>query len=418
MSSRDSRTFRIAVRKYPPFERAIAAQWELFEAQHKTGLQLEAVPFELRELEETLFHDGGMRQGEWDVAFVSTDWIASMHADGAAYDLSSLLQENVPADYPEGWTGSLLHLQRIGRAVLGVPYHDGPECLMFRRDLFENEEHRAEYRARFKEELKPPSTWEQFHRIARFFNDPNRGLYGAVFAAFPDGHNSVYDFLLQLWSRGGELLDASGVVRFQTVEAVEALDFYRSIVADNDAVHPHCQQLDSVGAGQAFAAGQAAMMINWFGFATAAHTAEGSAVRGLVDIAPIPHAGHGTSVSLNVYWILSIAAGTPHAEIAYEFLRHTLSPAMDKLTTTSGAIGCRRSTWRDEEVNRAIPFYHRIESLHAHAREIPQRADWPRIAVVIDELITASIASDTPTAKLLKRADEQIAISHAAQQAQ
>ena len=33
------------------------------------------------------------------------------------------------------------------------------------------------------------------------------GRYGTVFAAFPDGHNTLYDFALQLWSRGGELTD-------------------------------------------------------------------------------------------------------------------------------------------------------------------------------------------------------------------
>ena len=158
-------------------------------------------------------------------------------------------------------------------------------------------------------------------------------------------------------------------------------------------------------AGLAFAAGHVAMSINWFGFATMAHTSPESAVRGLVDIAAIPHAGQGNSISLNVYWILSVAAGSPHRDIAWQFLRHTLTPAMDKLTTTSGAIGCRRSTWNDPEVNAAIPFYRRIEQLHARAREIPQRADWPRIASIIDKLVTATITTSTPIEELLSNAE-------------
>jgi len=58
-------------------------------------------------------------------------------------------------------------------------------------------------------------------------------------------------------------------------------------------------------------------------------------------------------VSLNVYWILSIAVGSPHGSVAWQFLRHTQTPAMDKLTSTYGAIGCRRSTWNDTELNAA-----------------------------------------------------------------
>jgi multiple sugar transport system substrate-binding protein len=391
MTMNRTRLFRIAVRKYPPFEQAIRAQWKDFESKASTGLTLDLVALDLQPLEEALFGSNGMRGGYWDVAFVATDWIANVHQQGCALDLAQLLREDPPEDYPGGWTDSLLRLQRIGQSVLGVPYHDGPECLIYRRDLFEDPDLRANYEHQFGEVLAPPGTWQQFHRIARFLHQPAQRLYGTAFAAFPDGHNSVYDFLLQIWTRGSDVFDAAGRVRFE--------------ILDKQAVHPDCATLDSVAAGLAFAQGHVAMMINWFGFATMAHTSAESAVQGKVAIADIPREGKGTTASLNVYWILSIASGSPHQAQAWRFLRHVLTPAMDKLTTTSGAIGCRRSTWSDPEVNAAIPFYHRIEQLHASAREIPQRADWPRIAAIIDRLVTANITSDAPPLELLRRAD-------------
>jgi len=403
-----SGVFRIAVRKYPPFEQAIRAQWDAFEAEAKSGLALELVAFELHALEESLFGSNGMRDGDWDVCFVATDWIASMYAQGCAVDLAPLLKADPPQDYPQGWTESLLRLQRVRDAVLGVPYHDGPECLIYRRDLFEDDVLREAFEVEFGEALTIPKSWEAFHRVARFMQRAGRGVYGTVFAAFPDGHNSVYDFLLQLWTCGGELFDADGAVRFETRAAAEALTFYREMLTHDGAVHPECRALDSVGAGMAFAAGQVAMMINWFGFATMAHISAESAVRGLVDVAELPHAAGVKTASLNVYWILSMAVGSVHRDVSWQFLRHGLNPAMDKLTTMSGAIGCRRSTWSDTEVNAAIPFYHRIEHLHAHAREIPQRADWPRIAAVIDEMVTANISGDVPVIQLLRQADAKV----------
>ena len=396
--------FRIAVRKYPPFEQAIRAQWHAFESSAHTGLTLDLVALDLHPLEHALFASNGMRRGDWDVAFIATDWIASVYAQGCAMDLAPLLESDPPQNFPQGWTDSLLRLQRIDGAVLGVPYHDGPECLIYRRDLFDDPELRALYEQQFGEHLSPPGNWQIFHRIARFLHQRRPGLYGTVFAAFPDGHNSVYDFLLQLWTRGGDLFDRAGRVQFETPPAAEALTFYREILADQEAVHPDCRKLDSVAAGLAFAAGHVAMMINWFGFATMAHTSPESAVRGLVEIADVPCAEQGSTVSLNVYWMLSIAAGSLHKDQAWQFLRHGLTPAMDKLTTTSGAIGCRRTTWQDPEVNAAIPFYHRIEQLHANSREIPQRADWPRIAAIIDTLVTANITTSVPVAELLHQA--------------
>lgn len=401
--------FRIAVRKFGPFEAAIRAQWNAFESIARTGLTLDAVPLDLRPLEEALFDTSGMANGAWDIAFVATDWIGRMAQLNCAVDLAALLRDDPPQDYPQGWSDSLLRLQRIGSSVLGVPYHDGPECLIYRRDLFHDPALRAEYRAQFSAEFAPPTIWTDFHRVARFLHRPERNLSGTVFGAFPDGHNTVYDFLLQLWTRNGELFDQKGTLRFATPKAAAALDFYRNIVTDHTATHPDCPSLDSVAAGAAFSEGRVAMMVNWFGFAAYAHTAADSTVRGNVAIGPIPCEPPGHTASLNVYWILSIASGTAHQSIAWQFLRHILTPAMDKLTTTSGAIGCRRSTWSDAEVNAAIPFYSSLSDLHANAREIPQRADWPRIAAIIDRLVTAARTTNTPTPNLLRAADAEFA---------
>lgn len=398
-------TFRIAVRRYPPFELAIRSQWESFDAGARSGLALEVVPLDLHDLEDALFTSGGMRDGDWDVAFVNTDWIAAMDSLDCAVDLAPLLADDPPPGFPEGWAPSLLRLQRIGPAILGVPYHDGPECLILRRDLFADPEIGARFQRQFSRPLRAPATWAEFHTIARFLNDPAVGVYGTVFAAFPDGHNTVYDFLLQLWTRNGELFDGGGQLRFDTPEAAAALSYYRAILTDPTAVPPDCDRLDSVAAGKLFADGAVAMMVNWFGFAAYAHTSPDSSVRGLVEIAAIPAGDTGSSASLNVYWLLALASGSPHRKLAWQFLRHTQTPAMDLLTSTSGAIGCRRSTWQDPELNANIPFYHRLEELHRNAREIPLRADWPRIAAVIDELVTAAVRTSTPIPELLAQAD-------------
>jgi multiple sugar transport system substrate-binding protein len=403
-------TFRVAVRKYGPFETAIEKQWASFEADAKTGLALDAVAMDLHPLEDALFTSDGMASGDWDVCFVATDWIAAMHEARAAVDLAPMLKVDPMEDFPAAWAESLLRLQRLGDAVLGIPYHDGPECLIYRADIFNDPALQTDYRKQFHKPLAPPTTWDEFQRIARFLNSPEQGCYGTASAAFPDGHNSVYDFLLQLWTRGGELFSSDGKICFQTTAAADALAFHRTMLSDSTAVHPRCRELDSVKAGLAFGAGEVAMMVNWFGFATMAHTSPESKVKGKVDIAPIPHGPGGHSVSLNVYWILSIAAGSPHRNVAWRFLKHCMSAEMDKLTTTEGAIGCRRTTWFDEEINLTIPFYHRMAELHRVAREIPQMKTWPKIAAIIDKLITKTINGVTPVEELLAEADRNAAL--------
>jgi multiple sugar transport system substrate-binding protein len=380
--------FRIAVRAFPPFESAIRKQWESFESQAHTGLQLEAVPLDLHPLHAALF---GPASENYDSAFVVTDWIGEAAASNALLDLSPYLAASPPQGYPDAWTHSLLRFQQVGGRILALPYHDGPECLIYRQDLFEDSG------------LVPPTTWEDFHRIARLLNRPSENRYGAVFAAYPDGHNTVYDFCLQLWSRGGELLDAAGRPQLNSQPARQALRFYREILRDSSAVHPRSGEFDSVKSGYAFANGEVALMVNWFGFAAMSQTAVESKVRDRVAVAAVPG-----GVSLNVYWTLAIPASSALPDISWQFLRHCASTEMDKLLTLEGGIGCRKSTWVDGDVNRTIPFYRDMERLHQGARELPRMAEWSRIATVIDTLVLEAIGTDRGEAELLAEAQERI----------
>ena len=398
------KTFRVAIRKFAPFAMAIAQQWDTFQQESGVDLVLEAVELDLHPLYATYFEQHGLKQGHWDIGFMVSDWFAAAHEQGAFLDIGPLLANNPPDDYPQGWTSSLLEMQRFGASNLGLPYHDGPECLIYRKDLFENAQEQAAYQARYGQPLRPPQSWEEFHQIARFFHRPDQGLYGTLFAAYPDGHNTVYDFCLQLWTRGGELFDAAGNLHLNTPQAIAALEFYRAMLNDEFAIHPKARDFDSVQSGLAFAAGEVAMMINWFGFAGMAETIATTKVKQCVDVTAIPHDAGAASASLNVYWILCIAAGSPHAEIAYRFLRHCASAQNDKLLTLEGGIGCRKSTWADADVNAALPFYHKMETLHRVARELPRLSHWEKIAAVIDELVLAAINTNQPVAELVQAA--------------
>lgn len=401
--------FRIAFRKFGPFESSLAKQWDQFEHHHCTGLQLEAVPLDLHPLHESFFAQNGLRRGDWDLALLSTDWLAEAADSDALLDLAPLISQSPPTGYPHAWSDSLLRLQRFGSRVLGLPFHDGPECLIYRRDLFDDSTERARFARQFGEALEVPRTWHQFHRIARFFTRPRQSLYGTAFAAFPDGHNTVYDFCLQLWTRGGEFFDTSGRMLLDTPQAHESLDFYRAILNDPSAIHPQSRAFDSVQSGAAFAAGQVAMMVNWFGFASMSETVPESKVRRAVAVASVP-SDAGRHASLNAYWILGIPTGSLHPQLAWQFLRHSAGPQMDKLLTLEGGIGCRKSTWSDAEVNAAIPFYHRLEELHQDARELPRLRNWSQLAAIIDRMVLDAINTAEPTAEIIRRSQARAAL--------
>lgn len=396
--------FRIAVRKFDAFESSIEKIWKSFCEKTGCTLELEAVPLDLHPLYDTILKEDGLKNGTWDVAIINTDWIAEAYASNSVEDLTSYIEENPPSDFPNGWSKSLLYKQEFEGKTVGLPFHDGPECLIYRKDLFESiEESVAFYRENGKP-LEIPKTWDDLMQVAEFFNRPEENLYGTTFAAYPDGHNTVFDFCLQLWTRGGELFDADKKIKLNSKAAVEGMEFYRKALKNTNAIHPDSRDFDSVKSGLAFANGNLAMMVNWFGFASMCEFLEDSKVKGKVDIANVPAGPTGEGTSLNAYWMYVIGSGSEHKDLAYDFIKFAVNEENDKLLTLEGAIGCRKSTWHDNDVNKEVPYYYKLEELHKNTRSLPRKSNWSEIADVIDQLVLEVINTSKDIKTILEKA--------------
>jgi multiple sugar transport system substrate-binding protein len=401
-------TIRIAVRKFGPFETALQKLWDSFCETSGCILTAEMVPMDLDDLHHNILGSDGLKNGDWDIAHLVTDWLFEAWTSGALEDLQPYIGQNPPEGFPNGWSNSLLSMQQFGPAVAGLPFHDGPECLIYRKDLFNDSLEQQKFHEQFGKPLQVPQTWDDFKTVAEFFNRPEKNLYGTVFAGLADGHNTVFDFCLQLWTRGGDLTNEDGQINIDSEAAAEGLTFYRDILRNKKAVHPDTMQYESVASGMAFARGEAAMMVNWFGFASMCEVIDESAIKGKVDITGIPHTEGNESASLNVYWLYTIGSGSKHKQTAYDFIRFATNKRNDKLLTLEGGIGCRISTWVDGGINAIIPYYHKLEQLHQNARSLPQKGNWAQIAKIIDEVVLQAITSDTDISELLDKGQQKI----------
>jgi len=397
---------RIVLRNYADFENALTEEARLFESLHP-GTKIELISVGIHELYKSAITDGGLRDGQFDLALLVTDWLAEAHAASALEDLHHW-QKLIPIhDWPQGWPHSLVQPLIFGDHLSSIPWHDGPECLVYRTDLFEDPAARSAFRSQFHRGLAPPTTWEEFEQTARFFTDPASGRYGTVFAAFPDGHNTLYDFALQVWSRGGELTDSAGRPFLTTPETLAAVEFYRRVVRDPALCHPKSPQLDSTQSGDLFLAGEVAMMVNWFGFA-ARSGREGSPLAGKVAIAPIPSVSGTPPVSLSVFWALAMGKGSRHKDLAWQFLSFVATPERDLGITRHGTVGVRLSTWRNPELQSRIPVYREVESISLGARQLPTGPGMAAFAAIVDNLVTRALTTNEPSAAILNSTQREI----------
>lgn len=400
----EANKLRIAVRKYDPFESAIQKIWAKFKEATACHLELEFVSLDLHPLYEEIIVKDGLKNGDWDITFINTDWITEAVMDGHVENLNAYIQKSAPDDYPNNWSASLLGMQEFEGNVYGLPMHNGPECLIYRKDLFESEQEKQAFKTRYGRELEVPSSWSDFNEIAAFFQRPDEGLHGTVFAAYPDGHNTVFDFCLQLWTRGGELSVEGGSIVLNSKEAIEGMKYYRSALNNSGMIHPKSRNFDSVQSGMAFANGEVAMMVNWFGFASMCEVYEKSKVKGKVDVAYVPAGDGGEGVSLNAYWLYALGTGSKHKQMAYDFMCFAINAENDKLFTMEGGIGCRKSTWNDAEVNKVVPYYHKLEELHKNTRALPRLSHWPKVADIIDKLVLEVINTEKDIEEILNEA--------------
>ncbi len=403
-----AKKFRIAVRKFGPFETAIEKIWTKFCQQYNCELELEAIAMDLHPLYDSILKEDGLKNGNWDVALMNTDWITEANSSGAITNLKPLIEKDAPELFPNGWSSSLLGMQQFDDRFVGLPFHNGPECMVYRKDLIESNKEKEAFKDKYGKELKLPETWDDLLQVAEFFNRPDENLYGTSFAAYPDGHNTVFDFCLQLWTRGGELMDKENRVILNSNTALEGMTFYRQALQNENILHPKSHEFDSVKAGLAFANGELAMMVNWFGFASNCEVNADSKVKGKVDIANVPAGPNGHGVSLNAYWMYVIGSGSQNQQLAYDFIRFAASQENDKLLTLEGGIGCRKSTWHDDEVNQIIPYYHKLEELHKDTHSLPRMSNWSQVADIIDALVLRVINSNDSIEDILNEAQTKV----------
>ncbi|MFC7020789.1 MULTISPECIES: ABC transporter substrate-binding protein [Haloarcula] len=403
-------TLRFVGRPFEGFEHALQRQMDSFTASVDADVTFEREHRPLPEIHEELVATGDIADGTYDLLLCLSDWLPMLADAGYLRPIDGSLESDPPVDWPDGWAASLRELMAYEGTTYGVPYHDGPEIFHYREDCFESVVEQRAFRAEYGRPLSVPRTWDEFLEVAEFFTRPDEDMWGTVVAAKPDGHNDVYDFCIQLWSRGGRLLDDDGLPAFDSPEGRAALQYYHDLIHEHEVVPPESLEMESVETGQFYADGKAAMMWNWSGFGAMAEAPD-SDVFGRTNYGLIPRADSdaGEHTSLTVTYGLTVPSGSEHADLAYDFIRHAASPENDLVTTREGASGTRFSTWRDPEILRENSFYSMVEEVNTGpVNTLPRIPEYVDLNEILDEMVEAAVVErSVPVEEAIADASER-----------
>ena len=228
---------------------------DLYKEETGTTIKLVELPYDgLFDRVQTELGSGSV---SFDITALDAIWLSAF-ADGVE-SLDDLFTDEVTSDLFPG----LVSESQIDGTHVGMPIFTNSEILFYRTDLFGDEKNKADFEAEYGYPLAPPTSWEQYTDVAKFFTRDTDGdgeidLYGT------DVKGGVETEWLATVSQAGAdqmVLDpASGEVTIDSPEHLEALDFYTSLLP---YAPPGAAQLDWPGAQNLFYQGKLAAAQYW-----------------------------------------------------------------------------------------------------------------------------------------------------------
>lgn len=349
------------------------------EFKEKTGyeVKIESVPY--TGVYDKLKAEVASQAGAFDVATIDILWFPAL-ASGLL-PLDQLITDEVENDLFPG----LIEGGSYQDKVYGMPVWTNAKNLIYRKDLFEDKQNKDDFKKQYGYELSPPTTWDQYRDIAKFFtrdtdNDGEIDMYGTTVFGANNG-DTVASWLDHATQAGTESLvidNESGEVLVNTKPYVESLQFLTDMVSKDKSVPPGALEIASAETSELFWSGKLAMMTAWGHFYVPSNDPKQSDVAGKVGSAPMIAGGEGIG-AVPGPWYQVIPNSSKKQEIAQTYLEFIYEK--NELFMEALGVAARKSVF--EEYSKKEGYEH-LEPLMTtlsakQTQNRPEIKEWQQI---------------------------------------
>lgn len=340
------------------------------------------------------------REIKQDIATGNISWcVGSNHTSFAPQygDLYIDLREHIPeAELAKYVPGTLASAEVDGRLVQ-LPRVTDVSNLYYRTDLYEDPANQEAYQAEFGTELAPPTTYEEFKQQVIFFADPPN-LYGTAFAGKDEGMSGRFMEILR--ANGGDMFDENWRPVFNSPEGVAALQWFIDIY-EAGAVPAGTVNYTWDDIGQAFAAGQLALDLDWPGFAGFYADPEASTVSDKLGFAVAPVGTSGQRGAWSGSHSFSITEACDNKEAGVSFAVFMTNDESDFMEAQAGNLPTRTETfpkveaWFVENDKQVMAdMFAVFKQALAEARTPPLIPQWIEVSNVLWPQLQAAIVGE------------------------
>lgn len=343
------------------------------------------------------------REIKQDIASGSITWcVGSNHTSFAPQygDLYIDLKEVIPKTTLDEFVPGTLASSIVAGRLVQLPRVTDVSNLYYQKDLYENADNKAKYKAKFGTDLAPPKTYDEFKQQIIFFaNPPN--LYGTAFAGKDEGMTGRFMEIVR--ANGGDMFDANWNPTFNSQAGIDALQWFVDIY-NAKAVPAGTVNYTWDDIGQAFAAGTLAVDLDWPGFAAFYNDPAKSKVAGKVGFAVSPVGTAGKRGGWSGSHSFSVTQACDNKPAAVSFVTFLTDDQSELMEARAGNLPTRTKVFKDvvEEFKQgSTPYMADMFSIWeqslADARTPPLVPQWIEVSNVLwPELQAAIVGQKTP----------------------
>lgn len=347
------------------------------------------------------------REIKQDIASGDISWcVGSDHTSFAPQygDLYIDLSKEIPKSELDKYVPGTLKSSMVDGKLVQLPRVTDVSNIYYQKKLYKNADNKKRYKEKYGEDLAPPKTFEEFKQQAIFFSNPPN-MYGTAFAGKDEGMTGRFMEILR--ADGGDMFDKNWNPTFNSPAGVKALqwfvDLYKAKAVPAGTVNYTWDDI-----GNAMAAGQLALDLDWPGFAAFFNDPNKSKIAGDVGVAVAPVGDAGKRGAWSGSHSFSVTQACTQKKAAVSLVVFLTNHDSEMLEAEAGNLPTRTAVYpevekwfRDNDKPFMATMFETFSKALDEARTPPLIPQWIEVSnVVWPELQAAIVGQKTPKAAL------------------